>query len=91
MLRGIVADGVFMAAQNIHGIAADAQARTGHQPPVDGVAHRGIGRSRAFRAHIALGREPGHQIGFGGQHRQDGPLRHGFLHRLQILRAGMQK
>ena len=80
-----------MAAQDIDGVAADAQARSRNQPAIDGVAHGGIGGARAFGAHVALGGEAGHQVGLGGQHGQDGPLRHGFLDGLQILRAGMQK
>ena len=57
MLRRIVADGVFVAAQNVHRVAADAQARSGHKSRVDGVAHGGIGRASALRPHVALGRE----------------------------------
>ena len=91
MLLGVVANGVFVAAQNIDGIAADAQARPGNQPMVDRVADGGVGRTRAFGAHVAFGGEAGHQIVARGEHREDGALRNGFLHGLQIFRARMQE
>ena len=47
---------------NVDGVAADAQARAGNQTLIDGVAHGGIGRSGAFRTHVALGGEAGHQV-----------------------------
>ena len=91
VLRGVVADGVFVAAENIDGIAADAQARPGNQPIIDGVANRCVGGARAFGPHVAFGGEAGHQVVPRRQRRQDRALRHGLLHRLQIFRAGMQK
>ena len=63
----------------------------GNQPLIDGIAHGGIGRAGAFRAHVALGGEAGHQVVAGGQHGEDGALRNGFLNGLQVLRAGMQE
>jgi hypothetical protein len=63
MLRRIVADSVFVPAQNIDGIAADAQPWAGNQPMINGVANRGIGRARALGAHVALGGKSGHQVG----------------------------
>ncbi len=91
MLLGIEAIGVFMAAQDIDRIAADAQARPGNQTLVDGVAHGRIGGARAFRSHVALGREARHQIVASGQRRDDGPLRHRFFDGLQVFSTGMQK
>ncbi len=91
MLFGIVADGVFVAAENVDGVAADAQARTGDEAAIDGVAHGGVGCARAFGAHVALGGEAGHQVVTRGQRGDDGALRDGFLHGLQILGAGMQE
>ena len=60
MLLGIVADSIFVAAQNVDGIAADAQARPGDEALIDGIAYRGVGGARAFGAHVALGGEAGH-------------------------------
>ena len=91
VLLGIVADGVFVAAENVDGVAADAQARAGNQAVIDGVAHGGVGRARAFGAHVALGGEAGHQIVAGGERGEDGALRDGFLDGLQVFGAGMQE
>ena len=91
MLLGIVADGVFVAAKNVDGVAADAQARAGDESLIDGVAHGGVGGARAFGAHVALGGEAGHQIVASGERRHDGALRDGFLDGLQIFGAGMQE
>ena len=60
-------------------------------PLVDGVAHRGAGRARALGAHVALGGKAGHQVGLGGLLGQNRAPRNRLLHRLQVLRAGMQK
>ncbi len=83
--------GVFVAAEDVDGVAADAQPRPGNQTGIDRIANGGVGRARAFGAHVALGGEAGHQVVLGGQRRQDRALRHRFLHRLQIFRAGMQE
>ena len=91
VLRGIVADGVFVAAENIDGIAADAQARAGNQPVIDGVANSGVGGAGAFGAHVALGGESGHADRRARPAWPDGALRHGFFHGLQIFRAGMEE
>ncbi len=91
MLLGIVADGVFVAAENVDGIAADAKARAGNEALIDRIAHGGVGGARAFGSHVALGREAGHQIGTRGERGSDGALRDGFLNGLQILGAGMQE
>ena len=91
VLLGIVADGVFVAAENIDGIAANAQARARNEALIDRVAHGGVGGARAFGSHVALGREAGHQIGTRGERGSDGALRDGFLDGLQILGAGMQE
>ncbi len=80
-----------MPAEDVDGIAADAQARSRNLAVIDGVAHRGVGRARAFGAHIALRGESGHQIVAGGEQGDDGPLRHRLLDCLQILRARMQE
>ena len=91
MLLGIEVDGVLVAAENVDGIAADAQARAGDEALIDGVAHGGIGGAGALRPHVALGGEAGHQIVPRGERGQDSALRDRFLDRLQIFRAGMQE
>ncbi len=91
VLRGIVAVGVFVAAEDVDGVAADAQARPGNQALVDGVAHGGVGGACALGAHVALGGEAGHHVGFGGLLGEDGAPRHGLLNGLQIFSAGMQE
>ena len=91
MLRGIEMVGVLVPAQNVDGIGADAQARPRNDPLVDGVAHRRAGRTGALSAHIALGGETSHQVGLGGLLGQNRAPGNGFLDRLQVLRAGMQK
>ena len=115
-LLGIVTDGILVPAQNVDGVAADAQPRPWKQSLVDGIPHRRVSRTRAFRSHVALRREARHQIVARRQDRRQGSLRHGLLHgesghhiglcrllrqnraprhgfldRLQILRAGMQE
>ena len=70
MLRGVVVDGVFVAAENVDGVAADAQAGTGDPPLVDRITNRGIGRPGAFGSHIALGGESGHQVFARGERRR---------------------
>ena len=91
VLRGIVAVGVLVAAQNVDGVAADAQPRAWNQPRVDGVANCRVGRARAFGAHVALGGESGHQVSLGRLLGENRAPRHGFDDGLQILRAGMQE
>ena len=91
VLRGIESVGVFVAPENIDGIAADAQARARDQPGIDGIAHSGIGGSCALCPHIAFGGEAGHEVGLRRQRCQDGALRYRFFHGLQIFRARMQK
>ena len=65
--------------------------RARNQPSVDGIAHGGVGGSSAFRPHVALGGETGHQVGLCRQRRQDGALRHRLFHRLQVFRSGVQE
>ena len=91
MLRWIEMVGIFMSAENVDSVPADAQARSGKQGLIDRVAHRSVGRARAFRAHVALRGEPGHKIVTRSQNCSDRPLRHRLFHCLQVFRAGMQK
>jgi len=91
VLRGIKAYGVFVAAQNIDGIAADAQTRPGNLAAVDGVADGGVGGTSAFRAHVAFGGEAGQQIIASGKRGHDGALRDGLLDSLQVFRTRMEE
>ena len=90
-LLGIESVGVFVASEDVDGIAADAQAWTGDEAGVDGVAHGGIGRAGTFGAHIALGSKTSEKIIARGQGGDDGTLRDGFLNGLQILGTGMEE
>ena len=79
VLLGVVADGVFVAAENADGIAADAQARTGDQTLIDRVAYGGVGGACAFGAHVALGGEACKQVVARGERGENRALRNGFL------------
>ncbi len=90
-LRGIEAERVFVAAENVDGVATDAQARAGNLAAVDRIADGGIGGAGAFCAHVALGGEAGHQVIASGQRGSDGALRDRLLDGLKILRAGVKE
>ena len=91
VLRGVVADGVFVAAEDVDGVAADAQARAGDEALVDGVANGGVGRAGAFGAHVALGGEAGQEVGLGGLLGEDGAPGNRLFDGLQVFSAGMQE
>ena len=91
MLRGVEAVGVFVAAQDVDGVAADAHAGTEDEALIDGVANGGVGGACALGAHVALGGEAGQQVGLGGLLGQDHAPGNGFLDGLQVFCAGMQK
>ena len=91
VLLRVVADGVFVAAENVDGVAADAQARAGNLAVIDGVADGGVRGAGAFGAHVALGGEAGEEVVARGERGDDGALRDGFFHGLQIFRAGMEE
>ena len=91
VLRWVITDGVFVSAENVDGVAAEAQPRAGDPSFIDGVAHGRVGRARAFGAHVAFGGKAGHQVVSRGQRRHDRALRDGFLNGLQIFCAGMKK
>ncbi len=76
VLRRIVADGVFVPAQDVDGIPADAQPRTRDQTLIDRVADRCIGRARTFGPHVAFRGEARHQVIPSREHRHDRALRH---------------
>src|SRR5260370_14800015 len=58
VLRGVVADSVFVPAQSVDRISADSQPRPGEIAPLNRIANCGISRTRAFRPPIARGRRP---------------------------------
>ena len=91
MLRGIEVIRVFVSTENVDRIAADAQPRARDQTGIDRISHSCVGRSGAFRSHVAFGSESSHQVSLGRQRRQDGALRNRLLDRLQIFRAGVQE
>ena len=91
VLGGIEVDCVFMASENADGVAADAHARAGNQSGVDGVAHGGVRRARAFGSHVALGGEARHQIVAGRDFGEDRALGYGFDDGLQVLGSGMEE
>ena len=91
VLLRIQSDRVLVSAENIDRVAADAQARAGNRAAIDRIAHRRIRRAGAFRAHVAFGRKAGHQIVACGERRANRAFGNGFVERLRIFRAGMQK
>ena len=91
VLSRVVAISILVSAENIDSVAADAQARPGNKPLVDGVAHCRIGGSCAFCTHIALGSEAGHHIVFGSLFSEDRAPWHRLDYRLEVFGAGVQK
>ena len=91
VLLGVVADCVLMSTQNVYGITRHAHARAGNASVVDCVAHGNVGALCAFGAHVALGGEAGHHVGFGGGGGLQRALRHGLLHCLEALVAGVEE
>ena len=91
MLFGIVADGVFVTADNSIALPLTRRRGPGISASIDGVAHGGIGGARAFGAHVALRCESGHQIVASGERR--GMVRCGTdsCDGLQVFRAWMQE
>jgi hypothetical protein len=91
VLLGVVADAIFMAAENADGISADAQARAGYLTLIDGVADGRVRGACAFGAHVALGCESRHEIVASGEGGRDGALWDGFLDGLKIFRARVKE
>ena len=91
VLLRVVIDGVFVTTENAYCIAADSHARPGYEAFVDSVPNCSVGRTRAFRAHVALGGEAGHQILSRVQKRNYRALRDRFLNGLKVLRSWVKK
>ena len=75
----------------IDGVAADAQAGTGDDARVDGVADGGVGGAGALGAHVALGGEAGHEVGLGGLLGEQSAPGNRLLDGLEVLGAGMEE
>ena len=91
VLLGVESERVLMAAENVDRVAADAQARTGNPAAVDRIAHRGVGRTCPFRAHVAFCGKTGQQVVACRQGRAYRAFRHGLVECLRIFRARMQE
>jgi hypothetical protein len=91
VLGGVEVVGVFVAAEDVNGIAADAQAGTGDEALIDCVANGGVSGACALSAHVSLGGESGEEVGFGGFSGDEGAPGDGFLDGLQVFRAGMEE
>ncbi len=91
VLLGVVVDSILVPPEDVDSVAADAQPRPRKPALVDCVANRGVSGARAFGSHVALRREPGHEIVACRQQSRDRALRHRLLNGLQVLCAGMQK
>src|SRR5436309_7415340 len=88
-LQGVVADGVFVPAQNVDRIPADSQPWSRDFAAINRVPDGGVGGSSAFGSHIPLRRETSHQVVTGCEGSHDCSLWHGFLNSLQVFRAGV--
>ncbi len=91
VLRRIVAVGVFVSSEDVDRVAADTQARSRDNPPIDGVAYRCVGGACSLRAHIALGGEARHQVGLCRLLGKNHSPWYRFFDRLQIFGTRMQK
>ena len=83
--------GILVAADDVDGIARDPQPRADDETAVDGIANRRVGGAGTLGAHVALGGKARHEVIARRAHREQGALRHRFLHGLQILGARMQE
>ncbi len=91
VLLWVVADGVFVPTENVDGIAAGAQARSGNLAPIDGVADGCVCGACAFGAHVALSSESRHKVVASGEGGRDGALGNRFLDGLKVFRAGVKE
>jgi hypothetical protein len=80
-----------VAAEDVDGVAADAQAGPGEEALVDGVADGGVSGTGTFGSHVAFGGEAGHEIFARCQDRRQGALRYRLLHGLHVFGAGVQE
>ncbi len=91
VLLGVEVERVFVATQDVDGIAAKAQPRSGNKPLVNGVADGGVSRACALGTHVPFGGIAGQKVSFGGERGHDHPLGHGFHHSLQIFGSGVEE
>jgi len=91
VLLWIEAVGIFVAAENVDGIAGDAEAWAGDQAGVDGVANSGIGGAGAFGTHVAFGGEPGEEVFAGGLCGKDSALGDGLFDGLEVFGTRMEE
>lgn len=91
MLGGVVTDGVFVAAEDVDGVAGDSHTRAGDEAVVDRVAHGDVGALGSFGTHVALGSEAGQDVGFGCCCGFKRALRDGLLDGLEVFGAGVQE
>jgi len=91
VLRGVVFDGVFVAAEDVNGVARDKQAGAGDEAAVDGVADGGVGRASALGAHVALGGEAGHEVVLRSLRCDKSAPGNGFLDGLEVFGTGMKE
>ena len=91
VLLRVVADGVFVAAKNVDGIATDAQARAGNLAFIDGVADGCVGGASAFGTHVSLRSESGHEVVACSEGGHDGAPGDGFLDSLKVFRTGVKE
>ena len=91
VLGRVVAEGVFVASEEVDRVAAYAHSGAGNQAGVDGVANGYVGAACAFSAHVALGGEAGEEVEARGVGGDEGALRNALLHGLQVFGAGVQE
>src|SRR5579883_1248090 len=91
MLRRIEVVRIFVPAENIDRIPADAQSRSGYLARVNCIADGRIRRAGALGPHVPLGRKARHQIGFGSKGCRNCAFGYRLLHSLQIFRARMEE
>ena len=91
VLRGVAAVVILVTAVEVDGVAADAHARPGDETGVDGVAYGDIRAAGSLRAHIPLGGEARHQVGFGRGGGDESALGNGLVDGLVGFIADMEE
>ena len=91
VLLRVVADGILVSAENVDGVTADAQPRTGNLILIDSVADGGVRGAGALGSHVALSGESSEKVVARSEGGHDGALRNRFLDGLQIFGAGVKE